>query len=111
MSDKLNPAGASSQAYANTSKPKPLRYGTLADGEIRVIHLHPGFGEDPIRGALQTISVMDQTPEPYSALSYSWGRPDQQQYSITLDEQEFQVRENLFRALESLRRPDSSRVL
>ncbi|KAL2073871.1 hypothetical protein VTL71DRAFT_11197 [Oculimacula yallundae] len=46
--------------------------------------------------------VVEQTP-PYKALSYTWGGPNDSQYSIKIDGKSFSVRENLWLALLQLR--------
>jgi hypothetical protein len=102
---------ASTLSKIELSAGKKFQYTTLGDSEIRVIHLYPGTDSDQIQGDLQIISVKESTVAPYSALSYTWGDPHQSQYPITLCNQKFHVRENLFIALKALRCSDSLKVL
>lgn len=75
--------------------------------QIRILHLHPGEWEDPIRTTLSVASLED---EPYyEALSYVWGDP-KDCLEITLDGLEQKVTVNLWTALRrcKLSRPNPS---
>jgi len=86
-------------------------YNSLQDGEIRVLELQPGVGNDKIYGSLKVISIDEPEPEVYSALSYTWGADSQPRISIFLEDESFEVRENLFEVLKQLRYPDHTRRL
>ena len=64
--------------------------------------------ELPIQCSLITVSL-DDCPE-YLALSYTWGEPDFTR-KIAIDDREVDITENLFIALQHLRRPDESVTL
>ena len=86
-------------------------YRQLKDGEVRVINLKPGVGIERISGSLEVINVKDSVPGQYSALSYCWGPESQPRSLAFLDDQAFEVRQNLFEALQHLRYPDRPRRL
>src|SRR5690348_3380219 len=88
-----------------------FQYIHPGDGEIRILELQPGDGNDKIQGSLKLISIKCLKPERYSALSYSWGSDSQPRRSIFLDDMEFKVRRNLFQALQQLRYRDHPRLL
>ena len=88
-----------------------FKYTSLKNGEIRIVELHPGRGADRIQGSLKVVSAESQTPERYSALSYTWGSESQLRSTIVLDGQQFEVRQNLFEALQQLRYQNRSRHL
>ncbi|KAM6534519.1 hypothetical protein FALCPG4_004153 [Fusarium falciforme] len=70
--------------------------------EIRILTLHAGKWEDPIRCDLSSTSL-DSNPD-FQALSYSWGT-DLTTVDITVNDWPFPVRENLRTILQRLRRP------
>ncbi|KAL1843992.1 hypothetical protein VTJ49DRAFT_6396 [Mycothermus thermophilus] len=57
--------------------------------------------DDPIYAGLTTVSLLDKPA--YSALSYTWGSPEDKHYCIFLNGQRFQVRSNLYKILRHLR--------
>ena len=52
---------------------RPYVYDTLLEDEIRVLVLSPGMPDDPLHGALETLST-NERPR-YKAISYAWGDP------------------------------------
>ncbi|KAH7093468.1 heterokaryon incompatibility protein-domain-containing protein [Paraphoma chrysanthemicola] len=71
--------------------------------EIRLLTLSPGEREEPIKCSLSTVSL---TAEPnYDALSYVWGKHEDQSPTIELDGSKFTVTLNLFSALRHIREP------
>jgi hypothetical protein len=87
-------------------------YGSLGSStrSIRLIRLHPGVYQSPLVCELQTINFESKQAPNYEALSYEWGVQDGV-FSITLNQHEIIVRENLFRALQHIRYPDAIRVV
>ncbi|KAK3376432.1 heterokaryon incompatibility protein-domain-containing protein [Lasiosphaeria ovina] len=99
---------------AAAAGPPPFKYRQLGRGEIRVLELEPGTGqEQQIRGSLRIISVTPSTAavERYSALSYTWGLDAQKKHPLLLDGQQFPARESLHQALVALRHKDVARRL
>jgi hypothetical protein len=88
-----------------------FRYArSISDGEIRIFELQPGDGADEILGSLKVVSLTNPEVEVYNALSYTWGSEYPSQYSILVDGQPFEVRKNLFDALQQLRCSDRQRL-
>ena len=80
--------------------PAPYSYGSnLPAGKIRLIHLDPGSGKDPICCSLveQDLSIAE-----FHALSYTWGDHTCTE-AITCDGKLLTIRKNLFDALWQLR--------
>lgn len=75
---------------------------------IRLLHLHPGTGNTPITGDLQTVELASAPP--FEALSYCWGPPEPK-YSICIEGATLSVTENLKLALFRLRHADRVRAL
>ncbi|KAF2000489.1 hypothetical protein P154DRAFT_434601, partial [Amniculicola lignicola CBS 123094] len=100
-------SGQSEEVASNRTN---FRYPPLSEKEIRVVHFEHMNNDDNIRGSFQVISLDRQQVRQYSALSYTWGNFNQEQYPITLDGQIFYVLANLFTALKTLLRCERSRV-
>ncbi|PPJ56526.1 hypothetical protein CBER1_03905 [Cercospora berteroae] len=75
---------------------------------IRVLHLEPGEGEEPIIGHLETVQLLDIFP--FEALSYCWGNPEPRRV-INISDARLEVGTNLKLALYRLRLPDQVRKL
>jgi hypothetical protein len=81
--------------------------------EVRLLTIQPGDKGSRIEAKLSTYTLPSYLPgdypkgqftaPEYDALSYEWGDPNATKHSIILDGQPFEVRENLYRALEMLR--------
>lgn len=84
-------------------------YQLLEPGYIRVLHLAPGVVGDNIVCSISIVGL-DNLPR-YHALSYCWGDENAPRHLINLQGQPFQIRPNLFLALQQLRYPDRERVL
>ncbi|ROW05666.1 hypothetical protein VMCG_05273 [Cytospora schulzeri] len=84
----------------------PLQPLDLHAKQIRILHLLPGEGDDPIRCELQLANLGDQPY--YEALSYVWGDA-QDVRPILLEGREVQVTTNLEAALRGLRFPAETR--
>jgi hypothetical protein len=78
--------------------------------EIRTVILLPGLPTSPIRCRLETHDLYELLFQ-YEALSYEWGDSTGEERSIFLNDQEVQVRENLYSALIHLRYSDSMRLM
>ena len=78
-------------------------------GEIRLIWIHPGKPGQRLHCSMIRESLDDPTPI-YEALSYAWGDPKPTR-SITCNEEECWITENLHSALQRFRLPDRSRAL
>ncbi|GIZ41578.1 hypothetical protein CKM354_000487700 [Cercospora kikuchii] len=75
---------------------------------IRILHLEPGKGEEPIVGHLETVKLLDIFP--FEALSYCWGNPEPRRI-INISDARLEVGTNLKLALHRLRQPDNVRKL
>lgn len=51
-----------------------------ADTEFRLLHLHPGYLNDPLMCDLEVFSLGN--PPPYDALSYAWDKEDASQSMV-----------------------------
>lgn len=77
-------------------------------GEVRAAILTPGKGDDPVQCQL---SVRDLTRDGlHETLSYVWGSGPAS-HTILVDGKEFKVRDSLYFALKTLRRPDAAREI
>lgn len=87
----------------------PYPYQTLKAGQIRLLKLLPGSQPDRIQCRLAS-GYLESKPS-YEALSYSWGSSKDQHHDVWIDGVSARVRDNLYDALLSLRRPYHERVL
>ncbi|KAH7124369.1 heterokaryon incompatibility protein-domain-containing protein [Dactylonectria macrodidyma] len=77
--------------------------------EIRLLHLAPGKGNDPLCGRLEHVRLL--CSQPYEALSYEWGNP-QKKHRVALDDgSTVHVTESLYHALRDIRYEVGSRVV
>lgn len=78
-------------------------YGDLSreTNEIRLVEVLPGNTSAPVRCRISTYAI-NEVPE-YTALSYTWGRPDPD-CTIELNDHRAPVRKNLWRFLHQIRR-------
>jgi len=96
-------------SYVDPSNIQPSLYQDLQDAdEIRLLHLHPGSNLEKIECTLMHGTFAEQ-PQ-YEALSYMWGLEEVHR-TITINGIKFRVRENLWSALQHLRRRSEPRVL
>lgn len=79
-----------------------------ASNSIRLLQLHPGRSDEPLKSSLQICSLKDR-PE-YDALSYMWG-PKEPKHWIQVDNQSFLLRPNIYAFLLRLRFADRPRRL
>ena len=86
----------------------PLYDSLQENGEIRLLILQPGAGDEPIIGELLPAKIFD-LPN-YEALSYVWGS-ETPCNTIRIHGEERAIRDNLWRALKQLRYADTSRAL
>lgn len=83
---------------------------TLASANsIRVLDVLPAKRDDEVRTTLRVVSL-DSDPV-YEALSYTWGKPDDQKAIKVNDDYDLPVTNNLFRALRNLRDDSETRTL
>ena len=85
-------------------------YTPLQADDIRVLVLHQGSFEDPIKCHLEHQKRDVDGGVPYEALSYMWGSPTCPQ-EILLNDQPLEIRQNLLAALRRLRNEKSARHL
>ena len=78
------------------------------NNEIRILVLHPGAGEEPLRADLEKYPL-DDCPA-FEALSYAWGDPKGVE-PIFIDRSSVMVAQNLRVALRNIRHAQSRRVL
>lgn len=83
-------------------------YKSLDHGEIRLLELQPGNGEDTIRATLHQ-HRLDAAPR-YETISYVWGDPTVRE-SIICDGVLVETTQNLYQALKQFREPTTSRLL
>lgn len=88
----------------------PYKHSTFEPDkrQIRVVTLKPGAWQDEICGSID-VQSFDEHPI-YDALSYVWGDPSNQK-PIRLNDNVFEVTENLWVVLRRLRDPQIRRVL
>lgn len=75
----------------------------------RLVELLPGHGGDPIRLSIIHVKV-NEKPE-YEALSYCWGKDEDDDYRVISDNAPLDVRRNVYEALHRLRLKDRKRKL
>ncbi|PMD39548.1 hypothetical protein L207DRAFT_460231 [Hyaloscypha variabilis F] len=94
---------------ASGSAPRASLYEPLpSQSSIRLITLHPGDVQDPIRC---TLEVFDLPSAPaYEAISYIWGDPRPRR-RIRCNGRRFLVADNLGDAIRNVRRKDEDRVI
>lgn len=88
-------------------------------GEIRVLTIQKGTGDDPIECTLETRPLTYKNPKEsikrYEALSYHWGDPKDpleiKIYTLQPPAKRHRVGQNLYQALKQLRLPDGPRTL
>ncbi|KAK6953405.1 hypothetical protein Daesc_005709 [Daldinia eschscholtzii] len=75
--------------------------------DIRVLEIHSGIGEDPIQCHFTVCNLHSGIPE---ALSYVWGESEPTQSNL-VDQESFPITRNLYRILQTLRRPNATRAI
>jgi hypothetical protein len=84
-------------------------YNQLADAnEIRLLYLHCGRKGEPIECTIKHHLFSSELA--YEALSYEWGKSDQDLAPIQLDHNTHHVRKNLWQALHHLRSEEQPRI-
>lgn len=82
-----------------------------AKGSIRLLRIEKGWWFDDISCSLfETFLNADQV-SPYKALSYAWGGGGKDVHQILIDNQAFEVKDNLFSALQHIRHTDQDVLL
>ena len=101
------PGGSTYRRWVD--EPNVFTYSQLLpDRSIRLIHLLPGQGDEPVSCSLVTANIDDGLQ--YEAVSYVWGeRWDAAK--LFLDGIPFKVTKNLYLALECIRSPTDEKVL
>ncbi|RTE78327.1 hypothetical protein BHE90_007203 [Fusarium euwallaceae] len=82
----------------------------VAQEQIRMLHLEPGWGSTPISCTIHLISLTSDPPPKYEALSYTWGDPKVTR-EIIVNGYLVNVTFNLYSALYRLRQPEEMRIL
>lgn len=85
-----------------------VEYKPLTSTELRLVRLHPGIDEEPLRGALQHYDHDDGVS--YAVLSYAW-KSNEEHEIIYINGCNFEIRGNLAKLLRSLRKPGKSILL
>ncbi|OAF99701.1 HET-domain-containing protein, partial [Paraphaeosphaeria sporulosa] len=96
-----SPGTDSSSPYQTPTRHSGTNY-------IRLIKLLPGSPESPIACTLHELEL--EKPGEFTALSYTWGKPDPT-FEITLNGRQIQVRENLCSFLKQARELGRSELL
>ncbi|KAI1359683.1 heterokaryon incompatibility protein-domain-containing protein [Xylaria arbuscula] len=94
-----------------TSMAANTTYGYVAIGSprtIRLVHIYPGVGADPVRLSLVTTSL-DAAPD-FEAISYCWGTA-QEQRQVTCNDATLSITDSLFTGLVHFRYPDRPRIV
>ncbi len=92
-------------------RPNAYEYKPLPHGLICLLVLYSGKPKYPLRGYLITRRFYQTSyPQPYEALSYVWGDMAQQS-SMILNNEHFDINQNLCTALHHLRSTTSNRTL
>src|ERR1700753_813300 len=83
---------------------------------IRLLHLHPGIGDEPLIASLEAFTI-DNAP-PYEALSYLWGDPRLTSYIFLektvrepLDRFHLNISRNLHKGLLRVRNESRTRTV
>lgn len=88
----------------------PYPSGALNQGHFfRLMKLLPGIGDESIRVKLYHNRVEDQIGS-YEAISYAWGGSNDKEW-IFVNDQDFEIKRNLYNALKELRHPRRKRLL
>lgn len=98
-------------SIAYTQNMDQYRYENLDHDRptFRLLRLHQGMQGELTCNLFQALLHRDDLIQ-YEALSYTWGAPATPR-SVTVDEQELAITENLYQALISLRHPNTDRIL
>ncbi|GME28442.1 hypothetical protein DL768_008902 [Neofusicoccum parvum] len=80
----------------------------LDDGQIRLLLLQPGPVSEPLRGRLETVTLL--RPPHYEALSYTWGDPERAE-KLLVEDREVGITKNLHVALLHLRHATDVKAL
>jgi hypothetical protein len=106
-----------------TQSMEPYTYEPLAEGEIRLLKLHPKNSNGPISGSLIHVPLTNPTycqgPAdsepylehlyPYDAISYTWGTDTRTPFSLVIDQHQLiRVTAHLHYILERIVQPDTS---
>ncbi|KAF1983513.1 HET-domain-containing protein, partial [Aulographum hederae CBS 113979] len=78
--------------------------------EIRLLILAPGTADEPVRGTLRHVGLLEDPYPAYETVSYVWGDPTNRR-AILLDGQERMVPASSKEVLRRMRYPDRERVL
>jgi hypothetical protein len=87
------------------------RYPALPEGRnIRVLHLYPGSGDEPLNFELIPLSLEEAKCLQYEALSYVWGEKEPP-FFIECENELIKITKNCHEALQHLRLPHEPRTL
>ncbi|KAH7039821.1 heterokaryon incompatibility protein-domain-containing protein [Microdochium trichocladiopsis] len=89
------------------------RYQPVLPNQIRVLHLLPGIGREPLAGQLEPLTLPEPDaaePLPFEALSYVWGG-ETKSHALDVAGQSIPVTVSLQTALVRLRHADRRRVI
>ena len=90
-------------------KLEPYQHLDLAASSIRLFDLSPGRWNDKLSATFRVVDLKDRPA--YDALSYTWGRQQEQKGICINKKHGVGVMDNLFRALRRLRRRFGTRTL
>lgn len=80
------------------------------EGQIRVVDILPGLFGDDVQCRVSAHNLDADKDHGYDALSYVWGKPEDQKKSIYWNNiPNFEITMNLYKALRRLRRPHKTR--
>src|SRR6201995_5675074 len=101
---------ATDDSKSETKSKSARLYRDLADShdQIRLLEIYPGLKNDAIETKLEVYNRSEI--KHYEALSYTWG-DEPSDLSININGHPFQIRFNLFSALQRLRQRDKIRLL
>ena len=108
---KRGPLGteAPSSSPEHTARAEPAyQYRPLGSNETRLLLLHPGTFEEPLRCCLENLESIRNPKAPYTAVSYSWNEVPGTA-SIECDSILFEITASAHNALRRLRHPTEMR--
>jgi hypothetical protein len=83
-------------------------YHQLTNTQTRLVIVHPGTNDQPIRCSLKVIELSHAEEEHYRAVSYVWGNQENP-VDVTVNDSTFKVGQNLHNALLHLRSTSKNR--
>lgn len=100
--------GFRSQFHSIVRSKSTYQYRPLQHNETRLLVLHPGTTNDPLRCSLEDLETIKSPKTSYTAVSYSWNEVPGTT-SVECDGSDLQITRSAFNALRRLRRQNQTR--